>query len=84
MFLFFLSRLVRRAKWSITITLHPTSALYVSTFFSKTIGPNSTKLGSDYPWWWNIIAFIETKETVRIGYHGFRFQHEFSGQGRCE
>jgi hypothetical protein len=29
-------------------------------------------------------SFIETKETVRIGYHGFRYQHEFSGQGRYE
>ena len=58
MFLFFLSRLVRRAKWSIAITLRPTSALYVSTFFSKTIGPNSTKIGSDYPWWWKIIALF--------------------------
>ena len=56
MLVFFLARLVRRAKWSIAITLLPASALYVSTFFSKTTGPSSTKLGSGYPWWWNIIV----------------------------
>ena len=25
---------------------------------------------------------IETKEAVRIGYNGFHFQHEYSGEGR--
>ena len=25
---------------------------------------------------------IETKETARIGYNGFHFQHEYSGEGR--
>jgi hypothetical protein len=25
---------------------------------------------------------IETKEAARIGYNGFLFQHEYSGEGR--
>ena len=25
---------------------------------------------------------IETKEAIRIGYNGFLFQHEYSGEGR--
>jgi hypothetical protein len=29
----------------------------------------------------NSSATIETKEAARIGYNGFRFPHEYSGEG---
>jgi hypothetical protein len=31
---------------------------------------------------WDTYIIIETKEFARIGYNGFLFPHEYSGEGR--
>jgi hypothetical protein len=52
-------------------------------FFFNTRGFNQSKVVIIFKPGISIgYSTIETKEAARIGYNGFLFQHEYSGEGR--